>query len=157
YPPASAPFFHYVAKPWIIQDHDISDEAWMAQEDLWLQREIYRIIREANDSVSTFKGEGGDGKGDSPKTYVFTNPYWELTLTLATKKKLGVQIKNLLPRRQRLDLDFLVQLQKKASFEQLEKITIGGEPLGPFETRELKEYDVQGQAATGIYGVEQVI
>src|SRR5262249_37056473 len=37
------------------------------------------------------------------------------------------------------------------------KITIGGEPLGPLETREVKEHDVEGQAATGIYGVEQVI
>ena len=158
WPPADALFFRYVARPWKTQDHNISDEAWMAQEDLWLQREIYRIIREANDSVSKFKGDGGDAK-DSPKTYVFTNPYWELTLTFVNKKRLGIQIKNLLPRRQRLDLDFLVQLQKKVStVDQLEKITIGGEPLGPLETREMvQEHDVQGQAATGIYGVEQVI
>jgi hypothetical protein len=188
FPPANALFFRYVAKEpeqWNAK-HDISQEAWMAQEDLWVQREIYRIIREANDSVSEFKDKGGQGKGKGAegkdkggqgkdegaegkgkggeglgKAFTFENPYWELTVTAAGKKKLDIKIKNLLPRRQRLDLSFLVQLQKKiSSAEQLEKITIGGEPLGPRgsadDSRETS-HDVRGQAATGIYGVEQVI
>ena len=156
YPPADAQFFRYVANEWL-DDYNFSDEIWMAQEDLWVQREIYRIIREANDSVSVFQGKGGDAKGNKPQTYTFTNPYWQLTLTLINKKKLGVTIKNRLPSRQRLDLDFLIQLQENANYDQYEKITVGGEPLGPHESRDLPEHPVQGQAATGIYRVEQVI
>ena len=158
FPPANAQFFHYVAKDWIT-NYDFSDECWMAQEDLWVQREIYRIIREANDSVSNFKvkGKGGDAKPNAPQVYTFTNPYWQLTIELAGKKKLGITIKNQLPWRQRLDLDFLFQLQKNANHDQYEKVTVGGEPLDPHESRELKVHDVQGQAATGIYHVEQVI
>jgi hypothetical protein len=153
-PPAGAPFFRYVADWKKEQKDDISDEAWMAQEDLWIQREIYRIIREANDSVSIFEGKGGDAKG-AVQAFTFTNPYWELTLTVAGKKKLGVKIKNRLPWRQRLDLNFQVQLQKNTARK--ETIFVGGEPLEPHKERELKDHDVQGQAATGIYGVEQVI
>ncbi len=157
-PPASANFFRYVAK-WDA-NIDISEEAWLAQEDLWVQREIYRIIREANNYVSVLtstekEGQGGEKMG---ATYTFKNPYWELSLTLAGKKKLGVKIKNLLPRRQKLDLDFRVQLQKNVSnSDDLETITLGGEPFAPLETRELIEHDVGGLPATGIYGVEQVI
>jgi hypothetical protein len=154
--PPNAQFFRHVAKKWDI-NQDFSNEAWMAQEDLWVQREIYRIVREANDAVSKFTGKAVDGLG---KTATFTNPYWELTMTAAGKKKLDVKIKNLLPRRQKLDLAFRLQLQKKVNTVNPEIMFIGGEPRGPKgssdDTLELK-YDVQEQAATGIYDVEQVI
>jgi hypothetical protein len=32
-----------------------TEEAWLAQEDLWVQRELLRIIRDANESFATFK------------------------------------------------------------------------------------------------------
>src|SRR5262249_17879696 len=57
-PPAGAKFFTYVAGEWKREDRDISDEIWMAQEDLWLQREIFHMIRKANDYVALCQGTG---------------------------------------------------------------------------------------------------
>src|SRR5262249_41034802 len=54
-------FFHFLANQWD-QSKDISEEAWIAQEDLWIQGEVYRMVRLANNYVSDFEGEGSEGK-----------------------------------------------------------------------------------------------
>jgi hypothetical protein len=110
-PPAGAPYFRYVAGEWK-KDYDFSDEAWMAQEDLWVQRDIYRLVRAANDSVAKFQGEGGDKKDQD---YVFTNPYWELTAKVTKDRKLKLKIKNLLDQRQDLDVTLKLQLVKEGN------------------------------------------
>jgi hypothetical protein len=48
-------YFRYVTK-W--DEETIKTEwPWLAQEDLWVQREIYRLIRQANDYVAAFTPE----------------------------------------------------------------------------------------------------
>jgi hypothetical protein len=46
-------FFFWVPK-WDRQNHDISEEAWIAQEDLWIYRELFRLVKKANDYVANF-------------------------------------------------------------------------------------------------------
>jgi hypothetical protein len=89
------------------------DDIWLAQEDLWVKRELLRIVRDANDAVATFKevkpGAAGDksaagadaaeGKekkevkaaepppASDPNHKIFRNPYWELDLSLIRSNK----------------------------------------------------------------------
>ena len=53
-PPKDSPFLHYRAEPWP-RGKDFSEDAWIAQENLWIQSEIYSRIREANEFVSKFQ------------------------------------------------------------------------------------------------------
>jgi hypothetical protein len=55
YPETSTRYFRYVEKwdPAVIK----TEEPWLAQEDLWVQREIFRLIRQANDYVAVFTPE----------------------------------------------------------------------------------------------------
>lgn len=155
-PPEGARFFRHVAKEWQADTMNISEEAWLAQEDLWIQRELYRLVRLANDYVSVFKAESG---GDPKLGQTFANPYWEITLKLHAPSTLQVKIKNLLPRRQKLDLPFLVKLHEPAAKQPPRQIIIGGrEPLNPGEAHDTS-IDVKGLdvPATGVYGLEQVI
>jgi hypothetical protein len=160
-PPKGSRFFRYVADEWK-QDVDFSDEAWMAQEDLWVQREIYRLIAVANDSVAKFTGKGGKEKD---KDYVFTNPYWQLTCRVTADQQLKVTIKNLLDQRQDLDVAFLVWVTSKGSPA---RIKIEGLPRGPAGTPETKTaagdsleqtFDSArlGAVPQGVFGVAQVL
>lgn len=155
-PLANAPFFRFVSKEWDLATN-ISDEAWIAQEDLWIQRELYRLVRLANDYVSIFKKKDG---GDSDQWHTFLNPYWQLDLKLAGPNKLDLKITNLLPRRQKLDIAFKVRVHDPKSDEESIVIKVGGrDPLNPNETyRPANGYDLKPKTApTGIYGVEQLI
>jgi len=52
-------FLNYLENGW--EDaQEFSEEAWLAQEDIWVQQELYRLIRAANKSVSEFQGKGGE-------------------------------------------------------------------------------------------------
>jgi hypothetical protein len=43
-----------------------SNDIWLAQEDLWVKRELLRVVRDANDSVARFKEiKPGTGTGSS--------------------------------------------------------------------------------------------
>lgn len=53
YPLPGMRFLNYVSADWDT-NKDISQEAWIAQEDLWIQTEIFRLIRAANDSIGQF-------------------------------------------------------------------------------------------------------
>jgi hypothetical protein len=149
--PPGATFLNFV--PEWKQNHQLSKEAWIAQEDLWIQRELYRLIQLANSFVSRFHGPGGAGKG---KEFAFTNPYWELRLTLTADDKLAIKMKNLLSRRQRADVFFLVKLRPDGNPE---KVFVGGvDPFNPGEVKDIPAVALKGgPSATGIYGVEQVL
>ena len=104
--PGKSSFLYYLDKPFNTEE-DFSEEIWIAQEDLWIQNEIYSLIRKANDSISVFEGTGGDGDKD----YTFTNPNWQITLRWKGGKegnKLAATFRNLLPRQQRLDFKIRV-------------------------------------------------
>lgn len=154
-PPPGSPFFIYKPGQWNL-NIDISEETWLAQEDLWIQRELYRLIRLANDYVSLFKRDEGT---NGSKTGTFSNPYWKIEMKLAGNNKLDLKITNLRGRRQKLDVSFLVKLDKTAPAE---KILIGGEPLNPKGTAGTDSRDVTidlpvGLPRTGIFGLEQVL
>jgi hypothetical protein len=112
-------FFRYVPFPWN-NESNISSQAWIAQEDLWIQREMYYRIKLANDYLSKMQGEGVK---EFNKPATFKNPYWELILTLKGDEetsKLEVTITNLLPRRQKLEgLKFKVKLNSKAPAQEI--------------------------------------
>jgi len=152
------PFIRYVAKPWGGDGFkSFSEEAWIAQENLWIQEEIYRIIREANDSISVFKLQSKtvDKRG---VPVVYTNSFLEAELTLDAKNNLTFKVKNRLPRNQKLDLLFRVKTNKGL---QSELIKVSGPSLKPAGTQGdsfVKEEPEAGDSPrTGIYSVEQVL
>ncbi|MCI0462304.1 MAG: hypothetical protein L0Z62_35580 [Gemmataceae bacterium] len=98
-------FFRYV-KEWEERERkDISEEAWLAQEDLWVQRELFRLVKKANDYVADFAPVPGQEKDK----FRFHNPYWRMDLTVLGDNKVHVKITNLLDRPQRVDVEFRVR------------------------------------------------
>jgi hypothetical protein len=112
-----------------------SAELWLAQEDYWVQRELLRIIREANDSVARYRKEAAPPKPDQAKDevdrQVFVNSDWKLDLALAKgqgNSTVHVRLTNIGRRRQVLGVVFEVHFggTKEAEF-----LFIDGEPLPP--------------------------
>lgn len=133
-----------------------SEEAWIAQENLWVQKEIYRIIREANDSISLFKGKAVEKKGE---TASFENSFFKAELTLDAKNNLVFKVKNRLPRGQKLDLLFRVKMNKNL---QAELVKISGPMLTPAGSAgDFHQHELIPEPADsprkGIYSVEQVL
>ena len=229
-------FISFFPKEWDLT-RDISEEAWIVMEDMWIQQELYRLIRLANDYVGKFKpdylvefkkkenyanlqkaildknqgpktdpsnpddmGEkdkkeigkiDGEGKAELPKkdkaeknwvgedvnfgeltghTFEFENPYWRLRLNLieenGKREKLSVIIKNLLGRRQRLELSFLVKLHKGSPAEEItlppaKSQPDAGEPLAPTGSPgDERQFTIQlspNVPRQGVFGVEQVL
>jgi hypothetical protein len=62
------------------------EEAWLAQENFWVRREMLDTVKSAQDSIARFKEEPADKKDTLPKEVkarkVFTSPYWRLQLDL---------------------------------------------------------------------------
>jgi hypothetical protein len=146
--------------------HDISTEAWIAQEDLWIQKEIYRLVRLANDSVSAFTPISRD---DAKRTATYQNPYFEIKLTLKDAKSLDVQITNRLQRRQKVEgMKLRVRFQKRDEAEPEEFYLVTdskyADPLEPRDnpkkvghTRTIPVHFTGGKAREGIYSLEQVL
>lgn len=159
YPLAKSKFFTYVAEPWQA-DSFIYQEAWLAQEDLWIQRELFRIIRAANDDVAVCQGTPVKGKATPA---VFKNPNFELKFEWEESDRLMVTVKNMLPRRQKLDVQFRVKFNESPNRDlSSEIILLDGEPLDPIGTPKdslKKEIPIEkGRIQrNGIYAVEQVL
>jgi hypothetical protein len=149
-------FIRYVSKPWAasgFKSH--SEEVWIAQENLWIQKEIYRIIRGANDSISVFDGKAVEKQGEIAS---FKNSSFEAQLTLNPNNSIAFRVKNRLPRNQKLDLLFRVKTNKAL---QPEVIKISGPMLTPAGTKTdsyLQEIpETADSPRKGIYSVEQVL
>src|SRR5262249_112548 len=126
--------------------------AWIAQENIWIQREIYQIIKRSNDDISKF--HGGEEKGTKGK-YHFRNPAFALELSLAEDKNLSFKITNLLQRTQKLDLNFRVKMSKAGDAA---IIPISGLPLPPGKSHvQTIKYDAKESPRTGVYAVEQML
>jgi len=155
-------FINYLDQGWENAGGDISEEAWLAQEDIWVQNEIYRLIRLANDSVSKLENVNKNDTGDNKETlHTFKNPFWEIGFKFTGPNKLTMAIKNLQNRRQTLDVKFKVRFTKNMKMEP-EDLVIGGEPLGPRGTKEadriiVHEFKDNNPARKGIYSVDQVL
>ena len=153
-------FINYLEQGWVFAQGDISEQAWLAQEDIWVQRELYRLIRLANDYISKFERVDPEVKADDKsKAQIFRNPYWELSLKWADGNKLSVKLTNLQHRRQKLDVKFRVVFNEDKPGG--EEIPIGGLPLGPSGSEDASHTETYTFKDTlprrGIYGVEQVL
>lgn len=154
-------FLRFAGPNWIT-DHDISEEAWVAQEDLWIQKEIYRIVRQANDYVGKLEGTPVAGFNQEA---VFKNTYVELKLKLLSNDQLECTIKNLQDHRLKLEIKFRIRFDKDATVG--EKVLVEGEPLEPAGTVDAKKKPKDsltvtidlpvGPKRTGIFGVEQAL
>src|SRR5262249_43229593 len=144
-------FIRYVAQDWLVKT-EVSKEAWIAQENIWIQREIYQIIKRSNDDISKF--HGGEEKGAKGK-YHFRNPAFALELSLAEDKSLSFKITNLLQRTQKLDLNVRVKMSKPGDAA---IIPISGLPLPPGKSHvQTIKYDAKESPRTGVYAVEQML
>jgi len=174
-PPPGSPFLPVVAhKTWLDElKNDFSADAWIAQEDLWITSEIYRLVRLSNDYVSRFIHVGGDGV-QSP--YVCYNPYWKLEMQIKNDQ-LVVKATNNTTRRQSLDVFFWINFNNKNVADEtknlsagewaeyrarnFEKVMLGGEPVNPStfsdNYREVKVNLTPGLPRSQIFSVEQVL
>lgn len=153
-----------------------SEEMWLAEEDLVLQRELFKAVQETNQVVGRFKLETDPAKAPTPNPAkfekarsLFRNPYWELDLTVgqnqAMKYVLRGTIKNVGGRRQMLGrAAFKVWVRQKGDPE---LINIQGEslavdqsaPLAFMEGNQLKPEKELGGVIDpeGLFAVEQVL
>ena len=158
--PQNARFVRYVSAKWPEGNENISTQAWIAQEDLWIQREIFRMIRSANDSVSNFTPKTEGKKEERNKPYAFQNSYFDLELKLDKDETLFFKITNRLARKQSIDLSFRVLLNGTKGHEE-EIIKISGDALMPAGTKGqdfyAKSFPKQKDDRTGIYSVQQVL
>jgi hypothetical protein len=165
-PPEDSKFLRFLGKEWNTEKTDISDEAWIAQEDLWIQTEIYRLIRAANDSLSSFTEVARD---NNTKTVTYKNPYLAITMQLKNANTLELHIANQLNRRQKIETMKVrarfVDPKVKAESEVFAIVTKtnDADPLQPKGDR--KDGDKrtitvalkQGPRRDGIFGLEQVL
>jgi hypothetical protein len=152
--PTKVKFLTYLEEGWVNAQDDVSEQAWLAQEDIWIQQELYRLIRLANDYVSKFDGTGGEDKN---KVYTFKNPFLEVGVKWAGGNKLQLSLKNLQNRRQSLDIKLRFHLHKT---QEPESYLLGGKYLGPAGTPEAEStrtIELKEALRTGVYGVEQVL
>lgn len=64
-----------------------SEEVWLAQEDIWLQRELLRALLEANNTVARFKKIEGPAAGAGELfRQQFRNDEWQLDLIVFQSK-----------------------------------------------------------------------
>ena len=163
-----------------------AEEIWLAQEDLWVQRELLQVVRDANDSVAKFRilpnfaaaGVIGSAlyQAIPPENYWpaaskgerrqrFYNPFWELDLTLTQNAKkepvLKGSIKNVSRRKLSLGMQFDVQFtrERQESEAGVGQLFVDGEPVPAGKSAEIKETGSLAQAVgrtPGLYGVEQV-
>jgi hypothetical protein len=154
------------------------EEVWLAAEDLWAQRELLQVIREANRFMATYKPADGAGAPDKANGEVarqrFQNPYWQLDLTLVKKPEGGGlvlrgKIKNLARRRQAVQrVDFKVWLTDDPDAPP-ETVSVESEPLpadgeaalqfaGVVEKGLSPEKPVKNRStARGLFRLEQVL
>jgi hypothetical protein len=169
-PPADNRFFAYVPK-WKFDNaakpEDIAEEIWIAQENLWVQRELYKRIKQANDSVAAFKPLDPNNKDlGKTKPVKFKNYYWEIELQLVNNNSVQVKLKNLRPYQQEVgNLHFLLKLASGAKpvvfppegkpFESAPVRPAGSKEGDTFSTKE--PILVEGTRVDGIFEVAQVL
>lgn len=111
-----------------VTDRPSSEEVWLAQEDLWVQRELLGAIRQANNFLAVFRKEPVAAQ----KGYTaFLSPIWRLELS-PQPRELRWTITNIGTRQQFLGIKFDVQFQgsNNPTFE----LFVDGEPLSPGQT-----------------------
>jgi hypothetical protein len=168
-PPPQNRFFSYVPK-WDKNLSDISDEIWAAQENLWIQRELFKRVKLANDAVARFTPadpKAHDAKqaakvlGTKDQWHKFSNFYWELELKVSGEGVLA-KFKNLRPRRQSLDgLHFLVKFSATEAplLFPPKGVTLDTTPLPPDKSwaTETPIAMPAGTKLEGVFAIDQVL
>jgi hypothetical protein len=136
-PPDDNRFFTYVEKWADLLNQISAEEIWTAQEMLWVQRDMYKQLRMANESLALLEPVKGD-KADKDGWAKFRNFYWEMDL----KEKGGsveVKLRNMRPQQQAVNkLRFLLRFKDPSNKD--------GKPSGPvvFPPIEPKELRFDG-------------
>lgn len=141
---------------WPKDPRPTAEKIWNAQEDFWIQRELLRVIQQANRYVAVFKGEGGNAEG---KTYVFTNPYWQIEVT-RKGNQYTTKYTNISRQMQKLNVSFRFQLTNPSGSREkpLYKIVrVDGQPLRPKAFIEPPVWEVPDTTPEGIFGIEQAL
>jgi hypothetical protein len=132
-----------------------SDDCWLAQEDLWVQRELLLVVREANNISAFYKKQPNPPAPDKSKgeldRQVFTNSRWKLDLILEPRN-LRWQLTNLSTRRQQVAMTFLV---RRKGLSQNDEVWVDGEPLAP---QQASKWGVKPfpSGLTGLASIESV-
>jgi hypothetical protein len=136
-----------------------TEDVWLAQEDFWVQRELLRALKRANESVSRFTPIADTDKRGEGELHrrSFENPYWRVDLALVKKGQqfaMNGKIKNIGKRRQELkQIFFWVQLNEDGRRVALE---VEGESRGVgMEWEFTAPVETFGQP-DGILGLEQI-
>jgi hypothetical protein len=168
-PPADNRFFSYVAE-WnfkkMYSDAEgkeelapdakadaISEEIWIAQENLWVQRELFKRLKVANDAVAAFTVDAKNSGDSKTKPIKLKNYYWEMDLKLTGENKVHVVLRNLRPYQQEInDLHFLLHVQVPDGKTKTKTVRVlfpprpkekepsfTGQPLAPLGARETKD------------------
>ena len=141
-------------------DKPSSEDVWLAQEDVWVQRGLLQAVRDANDSVGVFRPEAAGARpaaGELDRK-TFTNPDWKLELALVKDPDrpggylVRGDLTNLSPRLQVLGMAFRVYL---TGGNEPEELRAEGEPLAPGRSSPVQAA-VKAFRPTGLAGVEQV-
>jgi hypothetical protein len=178
-PPPDNRFFSYVPN-WNFKQSfadDIAEEIWIAQENLWVQRELFKRIKLANDNLAAFvptvsAKQQGDGR---TKPVKLKNYYWEIELKgAAGDDTIEITLHNLRPVLQELPKQrFLLHVERsdgqKTKVEKVlfppKNVCFAGAPVGPHGIQDkIKDTAVQsiklkeGTRLEGkIVGAEQVL
>ncbi len=138
---------------WPAQGVPESDDCWLAQEDIWVQRELLLCVKEANDFTANYKKLPNPPKPDKSKGeydhQIFSNGIWKLDL-IQTAREIRWQITNLTARRQPMAMFFKV---KRVNVNVPDWIWVDGEPLPPYQS---SKWGAQPVTSTGIVGLESV-
>lgn len=128
-----------------------SEELWLAQEDLWVQRALLDIVSVANKSVANYQIINGGkvpAKDDTSRT--FRNPNWQLETKVIRNPQgkwiLQYRLVNVSPRLQPLGVP-LNLVFKETNLDM--DLFIEGEPLLPSAATTLAEKEVPGVAKPG--------
>ncbi len=78
------------------------EEIWLAQEDLWVKRELLKIVHAALDEYATFKPveiskDEPMPEGNYQSRHRFRNPSWEITLLIEKVKEKGAMVSSISP------------------------------------------------------------
>jgi hypothetical protein len=129
------------------------EQIWLAQEDLWVQRELLNVIKESNTFLSKYKKEPNPPKAAKNELdrQVFTNPYWKLELTLE-QDQVRWQITNLGKQIQPLGMRYLI---KFTGSNTPNPILVDGEPLAPRHSTKGEEKRIKVVGRTRLEEVRQ--
>lgn len=111
-----------------------SEEIWLAQEDLWLQKELLRLVRDANELAGTLKPVPPLTAEEKKADGTFANPVWRMSVKVSSvpgKILLDGKLTNVSPRREMLGVHFRVHFPGGLTPEE---IAVEGEPLLPGES-----------------------